>query len=340
MQEGNNKILLSSKDVKNTDLPLQKICKLDENLTTIGVIKSFDFVDESKFVVANPEQAQVILYNREGSQLAKVGGQGRGPFEYEKPDIVKVKDDKIFIWCSSLRKLLVFKTSGEPLNEFVEFPKGVKDFAVYKQYVCFYTSFGKGNSFIEIFDMNTGEFISQHFGTISSEQEVLDSYECSGGMTILGKTLFYASSDQTIIYTVDLETFKSLSYPIADEEFHVTKLKESPQEIIENPNKAVKYIFGSDIITGLLATDNTIVLRSEVGPVEMEGMQFKDQSKRFQKNYLFDNEMNLKFVLKSRLNEGCSNCLYAADGKYIYNLKQNIRENNFSYELNKVVFDI
>ncbi len=322
-----------------TGLNLRKISELKENISSIGKIKCFAFMDDSTFVAVDSELAQVIIYSIQGTQLIKVGSKGRGPFEYISPSVVKSDNNRIYIWCESLLKLLVFDKSGKPIKEYNNFSEGVKYFIPYENYICFYNSGGFDGTIVEIYNLNTDKFVSQTFGKKSNEHKVLNTYACAGGLVRAKDDLFFASSDKLAIYKVDLQNFTSSLYSIKDKEFRVEQVDEDPGELIANMQKSLSYIYGNDMITGLFCTEKYIVLKAEVGKVKMNGFKFEDISKRYQKYYILDRNMRLKYAIRAKLNEGCDNCLFTSNRNNLYTLKLNIKDTNFVYELNEVDLD-
>jgi WD40 repeat protein len=315
----------------DSSLTLQPLSILSCNLKLIGRISSFCFVDENNYVVTQINPPQVILYDKTGTQIREIGKSGSGPFEYISPAIVRSDNKNIYVWCNMQLKLIVFDTSGNPIKEFPKFERAIKDFVIYKNYVCFYSAGGFDEPIIKIYDLNTKKFIKQAFGVQSNEHKILSTMQGSGGLALSKNNLFFASIDELSVYKVDLDDFSISNYKINDPEFHVEKVNVDHHKFIGDP-KSIQYIFGSDITTGLFCTNNYVALKVEIGKIEIKGMQ-ADNSKRMQKNYIFDDKMNLKYAVRAKLNNGCDNFLYTSYGDFLYALK--LREDN-TYELNKV----
>lgn len=333
-KSNNNLIDIPSEINLDSSLSLNKICDLSDSLKIYGVFNSFSFIDEDSFVVSSTNPAQVILYDLEGRQLLELGSKGNGPFEFISPSIVRSYKQNIYVWCSMKLKLIVFDKYGNRINEYSNFENAISDFEVYNNYVCFYMSGGFGKSIVRIFDLNEGEFIPQEFGEASNEHLILGAYECSGGLALSRNLLFFASRDEATVYSIDLNNFTEVKYCINDPEFKVEKVEEDHIKFMSDFGRSIKYIFGSDIIIGLICTDSFVVLKGEVGGTEVNGIQIIGNTQRTQKNYIFDEEMKLKYSVHAKINEGCSNCLYASLGEDIYTLK--IGEDNATYELCKV----
>ncbi len=338
-------ILMSCKSEKNfyidipedhffeSGLPVKKVCDLEENLEVIGEIKSVSFSNKNSFVVSVPEPAGVILYNTEGEQLRLVGNSGNGPFEYIRPSLVRVYNDNIYVWCSMLTKLLVFDTSGNPVNEY-SFSRGIRDFVVFDNYVYFYSAGGFDEPIINVFDLNTGQTLEKGFGEKTNEHKIFMFRECTGGLDLSENNLLFSPTHKPYVYRVNLMNLSKEEYLINDPEFSFKKTTSEPQDFIYDIVNNAEYLFGSDIITGIYHTENHVILQAEVGKIVMSGLEFKDISNRKQKFYVFDKEMKLQFAVSSPISDRLNNCLYASNDDSFYAI--GLCEDYLNYRLYKV----
>src|SRR5690554_2718831 len=108
----------NNKRDSNTDVVIpnvhEKIARLEENLTMVGEILSFDFVNEEDFIISTRKPASVILYGPSGRQKSVISRVGQGPYEFLEPDIVKFFNEHIYVWCPSQLKLIKFALDGTP----------------------------------------------------------------------------------------------------------------------------------------------------------------------------------------------------------------------------------
>jgi len=316
-------------------LVLKDISTINDDSFPLGVIESFNMINDKEFVISTLKPAAVFLYNIDEKRLQKIGAQGKGPYEYLAPSIVKQYNKKIYIWCEKLTKLLVYSLSGKPLDEYT-LSRGVKDFVIHNNYAFFYLVEGFNKNVVMLFDLNQRQFLSQGFGTSTKENLLLNINRCSGGLALDAKNLYFSLTSQPILYKVRLTDFQVSKIIIQDPDFINEKLDEDEDinQILSSP-QSIKYIMGSDIINGLFCTDSLVILRAAVGKIEIKGMKFTDISKRRQKFYVLNKKLQVKYSIKAKLNKGCSDRLYSSYKDNIYTLK--LDDDLETYILSKVL---
>lgn len=318
------------------DFQTEYITTLKNDPVLPGVPSSVSFVDENHLVVASAKASQVILFDASGNQIRTIGNSGQGPFEYVSPSIVRASENKIFVWCNNLTKLIQYDLDGKPLAE-NSFPIAIKDFVVHGNYAGFYLAGGLSREgVIQIYDLEQEAFV-QGFGHKDNEHHILSSLECAGGMDLMDGNLLFAPASQTLVYKLGLDDLALTSSIIEDEDFKVEKANESYNEIIPDPNKAFPYLFGNDVITGVYVTTDKVIVMAEVGKIEMDGLQSADYSKRRWKYYVLDHDLALRKVLLSLPVPGSSSCMFAAAADNLYFLR--MTEDMEGYELHQVKID-
>src|SRR5690606_7384503 len=101
----------------------KKVARLEENLTMVGEILSFDFINEEDFIISTRKPSSVILYGPSGQQKSLISKVGQGPYEFLEPDIVKFFNEHIYVWCPSQLKLIKYSLDGTPIQEYSGFSK-------------------------------------------------------------------------------------------------------------------------------------------------------------------------------------------------------------------------
>jgi len=77
-------------------LVLKDIATIKDDSFPLGVIESFNMINDKEFVISTLKPAAVFLYNIDEKRLQKIGAQGQGPNEYLAPSIVKQYNKKIY----------------------------------------------------------------------------------------------------------------------------------------------------------------------------------------------------------------------------------------------------
>jgi hypothetical protein len=298
------------------------ITELKNNPQIIGKISSVDVINDSSLVISTNNPPQVIIFDKSGNQIQEIGKYGKGPNEYLKPNIVKYYRNNIYVWCQDLLKLNVYKLDGTPVNQY-NFKSAIKDFEIYNNYACIYSSGGIDESIITIFDLSENRFKEQCFGKATKEHQILNMKEHTGGIALKDCLLYFSPTSYPEISIIDLSTLKLVSNKkIVDTEFKLQMVSDDINGFLMNQNKSIQYIFGSHVVTGVYTTDSVIVIRTEVGEVEMKGLIFKDASKRMFKSYVFDCDMNLMQVYIEHALD-CKNKIYSAYNSSLYSIELN-----------------
>lgn len=320
--------------------------KFKENIVRLGNINSFEFVNKERLVFSGSNPSQVLLYDTTGQQIDKLGSKGKGPFEYISPSIVRTNHQKIYIWCEKLLKLLVFDISGKPIEQF-KFTKAIKDFIIYENYAGFYTHGGDNEPILKIYNLKTKEFI-EDFGTKTNEHKILNSFNNTGGLTNCENNVFFTPNDKLHIYKINFENFSKTKYSINDKEFKVEAVKAKSREYITQPEKAFRYFYKNDIISGLFCLNNKIILKTQQGKAEIENfkiqpngsidLEMSNASQKKHKYYVFNKEMKLEYLVQDNIKniKKVNDCLYASKGKYLYKVEFN--DDDSVYELSRTAF--
>jgi len=349
--KSNNKSISSINISKNykvdSSLNWEKICNLKENNRIIGKISSFDFLNDSLFIVGVSEQAQIVLYNSKGKQLQLIGNKGRGPYEYINPSIVKVFNNKIYVWCKKSTRLIVFNSLGKPINQY-NFSFGIKDFSISNNYIGFYTA-NPSEPILKIYNLEKKSFI-KGYGDKTNEQKILNVFQNTGGITSTDNKLFFIPNNKLIIYEIDVNDLSSAIYIIQDSEFKINKKKEDVKKFIMKIKECYQYYFKSDIIDGLFHNGKGLIVKVQIKNANINQMninrkanrkgkldiKLNNNSSNKQKFYVFDNDLKLKYSVQTKITDILqhNDQLYMSHGEYLYLIKFNKKESN--YELNRI----
>ncbi len=314
-------------------LPFENICSLDENISYLSNINSFSFIDQSHFVVSTSNPSNIFIYNTDGQQIREINSIGRGAFEFIDPAIVKAYKGNIYVWCGTTLKLLIFDMLGNPIKEYSNFKRAISNFCIYKNYICFYMSGGYKDKLIEIYDLTENRFV-KGFITPTNEHITLSMMSCSGGMTMSGPNAMFMNASQLVINTINLDSFDQSSKEIKDNVFITHNLDKDAVNLINSDReKAFKYIYNNSLVTGIFSVSDNIILKTEIGKYSVEKHRM-DTSERYDKFYVLDKKLNLKYTLTSKLSN--NRCLYSSNGKNLYTIKLINSGEDFHYVLSKL----
>lgn len=126
---------------------------------------------------------------------------------------------------------------------------------------------------------------------------------------------------------------------VEDESFEVDKVEVAPQEVMANAEESLRYIFKSDIVTGLYAVGDGLIITTEGGEVEMDGLRpVNYYDKRFKRFYRLNKQLELQEGIISKVRENQNNCLIISNGVDLYNIILEEGPSEAKYVLNKMIF--
>ncbi len=323
--KNNNVVFVNNNKVPIAKIEYEFIYELDNSPRVIGEIKSMDIIADTSLVISTTKPPQVIVFDKSGSQIREIGSVGRGPKEFLSPSIVRYHHDEFFVWCGELRRLIVFDVNGLPVKQY-NLETNIKDFYIYDNYAYCYNNTGDiDKGLISVFDLDGDKFKKHNFGTASTEHIVLNMRDITRGMCINGNLLYCTQVSYPNISVIDLTTEDLVvSKEIIDPDFHLEKLSAEINDFIAN-QESIQYIYGSDIVTGIYPAESYIILRTKMGRVDMEGVNYKDATKREIKTYIFDYDFNLLKIHKALALEKGGEILSAHNGSiYAINLNSSL----------------
>ena len=197
---------------------MKNVCKLEENLIPIKLPQSFDILDDNRFVMTDWEG--VYLYDFNGKQLSQIGISGRAQYEYNRPSIVRVYDNKIYVWSSATLKFIEYDSDGTPIAEY-EYNSAVTDFRVSEDEIFIYTAGRKVANIIDVYDKSS-ETVTNSLTPSTREHRFSLRNISSSPMYYDGESLVYASKDKLNIYlyspeskqTEQISSFSSKSFKV------------------------------------------------------------------------------------------------------------------------------
>ena len=267
---------------------------LQQNIKILGDITSIDFFIDQSFVITSQKSRSIYFYNSKGEQFKVLNTIGKGPFEYINPTIIKINEDKVYVWCSELLKLIVFDREGKPINEHGRFKNAIKDFDVYSDKLYMYLAGGSNKTILE-YDLNSNSTIN-YFGNVSEEHKLLNIISSSGAIAINQSIPYFTTTDSLNIYSIN-KNASLQCYKIHDENFKVNKVKDKSDDIINNNKHLLfDYLNNNSVVMGLYSSERGMLLEFEFGKYSIKNNRV-NLSDRYIKFIWFDN----KFIKSKEL---------------------------------------
>ncbi|MGM0505389.1 MAG: 6-bladed beta-propeller [Bacteroidota bacterium] len=330
-KDKSNIINLGQTDQIEIDLDSEKITNLKNSPRIVGEISSIDMIHDSALVISTAEPPNVIIFNKKGNQIKKIDKYGKGANEYLKPNIVRHYQNHVYIYCGDQNRLIKFNLNGEPEKQY-NIKKRIKDFEIYKDYACLYTTGSIDNSIISIFDLSQEKILKQKYGKPSKEHKILNMKENTGAIAIDDSLLYFSLVSKPKITLVNLSTLKKLKeFHIKDPEFTTKKVSTDINSFLRKRDQSIQYMFGSDVVTEIFTSDSNIIVKSEIGELKMDGFKFKDASERKIKLYIFDKNMNFQAIHLQKA-ENVTHQIHASSKSKIYSVRLTKNLENYIWE--------
>lgn len=321
----------NSNRIDYSEINLEKAFELTENISPIGNPLSYDFSSLGDVFITSANPSEIWRFDAKGNQMNRVGQNGGGPMEFVDPSIVKVIDDKVFVWCRMQLKLLAFDFLGKPIAEYKFAERAVEDFQISGSKAIMYFRGGSKESIIQIYDLKTLELLNE-FGAPSNEHLMLSTNDCSGGVQLIDGSLVYSFADKLDLYLYDFESSPKQYSVMNDPDFVVSKMDQDPVEFINADfNNLINYTSKNSLLKGLFQIDDKLVSVAEIGEFSFYDDGKVNNSQRFITFYAFDS--NLKLVRASKMNHDFNlrTCLIRSNGKELMVLTTEKDGNDFKY---------
>ncbi len=337
-------VCLSCKERKdnyaNFTTDYEPVVSLKENIELVGNVQSFNFLNKDTLVVAASNPLGIYLYSTtSGMQLSRVGNYGGGPYEYKNPAIVKVHNNKIYVWDSQMLKLIVYNNKGLAVNEYTRFDQAIEDFVIYKNKICFYFS-GGHSSLVGVFNLEDKQLL---YGAIKTSEahKLLSTNACAKPMFLDNNNILFTSSNALEVKLLNLDNYEiATKGSIIDEEFKANSIKNAADIVNSNSNKLIDYLMNSSYVKRIFKTDDSIIVNADTGYFYLNDDKSLNTSKRITKFYILDHDLNLIGVSQSDYDLDNQNCLISLYNNTLYGIKINeSSKTEFNFELSKIKFE-
>jgi len=182
-----------------------------------------DVVKNNNHLFATTFNASLVIeYDLEGNQKSIISKNGRGPFEYLRPDELRLTGDTLSVWDSSLLKLLRFDSTGSPISEISGIKQALQDYIIVGDYFIRYKPGGFDKNIISVHKIEGTTFKQKNqFGNSSDQHEKLLRYAGTAPLASKDNIIYFGEADKTVIHSYDLESGEEKSIRFFDKNFKV-----------------------------------------------------------------------------------------------------------------------
>ncbi len=171
----------------------------DINIAEIHKVMVFN----ETFYVLDKKTSQLLVFNKDGKFIRKIGSRGHGPGEYTRLTdfTIDKKNNELFLFSSWDSKILKYNIKGKFISDFkiknypdsfILTPSG--DF-------IFYTAFNNENLYSVVYTNKKGKPLKHTFPFPKGTMIVSAGY--TGGLHQQGKTNYFTEMTSSLIYKID-----------------------------------------------------------------------------------------------------------------------------------------
>ncbi len=182
--------------VEEREMQLRTVCTLEESLTLLGMPFSMDMAPDGSFVVT--DLTNIVGYDPAGHQVFAWSKKGRGPYEYNECQMVRLLGDTVYVWDAATTRLLAYDRDGNGLWTW-DYDSGISDFLPAGSSIFISSAGKRWEHIVEELDLGTMSVV-RSYGSSSLAHKTLHSMSSVTPMTVHDGALYYMPKDRMDLY--------------------------------------------------------------------------------------------------------------------------------------------
>jgi len=169
----------------------------------IGVVNKIIFY-KGLFYLIDISKSNLLVFNRSGDFLYKIGKRGGGPGEFRMLNSVAINNlnDTIYLFSINDASVFIFDLKGKFIKRIRIDSFFPNTFAlVDNKYFAFDSGYGNGETNNLVFTDLNGKIISKHFP--SPDHIESQTFEYTGGLSSIEGKTFYQEATSSTLYSID-----------------------------------------------------------------------------------------------------------------------------------------
>lgn len=236
---------------------------LTEENEYLANINDIEALGRDTIYISTETEPGLVRYTGKGQNQVKISAFGQGPFEYSDPSVIKIHEDNLYIWDSSL-KLLSYDLNNNPVKESKKFRWSFGDIAITDEFLFAYNDGKSQGKPVQKMSLNDME-VKAEYGFINKSHAFYKMYSGSGAITYHDENVYFVYPSDLKLYKINVKSGSVDSTEIADEDFVNVEVN-NPREIIRNDReKILEYMRNASIVSDIFALDNYLVVQAQVG---------------------------------------------------------------------------
>lgn len=236
----------TDKNIEMKDAQFDIICKLSNNISELGAIKSLSVFDDKFAVVTSPDD--VFIYDFTGNQEYSLGNAGNARFEYSNPYIIREFGDSLYLWSANSLKFIVYSKDGTPASEY-SYPSALRDFVPSKDALIIYNSGVNDSYLVDIYSKENKKVTESLFES-SDEHKVLLTWMSVAPLLCNDNRILVASKDKLSVIEYDIVDKTQIVHDVTSHTFEVDEV--SNIEILQNRRRMSEYLMNNSVSVMLI----------------------------------------------------------------------------------------
>lgn len=310
-----------------------------EEEVLLGSISDIALHNQTSYM-ADEQRDAIVTLDTHGVASDFIRRSGRGPLEFERPSIIRVINDLIYVWDSDNLKLIAYHPeTGEGHKEWTGLlSKSISDFIIHEDIFYGFTRGGAPGATIIGMDLQNGAEVTR-FTTKTEAQILLMRVRGNGGLALDGHNLLYVTPDQPNIKLRNLKSHENHTVAVDIPEFEIPEISNAHQIINAGFEAMDEFFSKSSFVTNIHKLKDFYVVEAQTGRVEFVASDNKDP---YQNRYLhlavFDKNFKQLDLITINESKFFSSPVRSTEGNTIYFLHQDYPSMESLYELTPLEF--
>ncbi len=197
----------------------ETICTFQDNIFPIYEPISLSMADDGRIAMADGNG--VYLYSSDGRQISKIGDKGNASFEYNRPSIVRISGDAVYVWSSNSLHFIKYGMDGTP-RDYCRYQFAIGDFRPVGDSIFIYNLGNNEESVIDVLDTKT-KTVTGHLAKSSLKHIALSHLDICFPVHDAGNIVYYCPKDRMEVNTFDLSARKTASLPEIKSKSFITR---------------------------------------------------------------------------------------------------------------------
>ena len=221
---------------------------------------------------------KVFLYSMDGRQIRQIGQAGRARFEYNRPSIVRVQKDTVYVWSSMTLKFISYLMDGTPLRQY-RYDSAITNFDFSGDYIFISTAGRSDDHLVDVYDTKERTVVKRLVESSEEHKCLLLNYAASP-LYVTGEYAYFSPRSSLDVYRYDIVKEENILYSSIDSD--TFSVKQGTPDMLRDKKRIIEYLSeNSEVMSIFTDSDGKIYVLSYEGYESMKEEGGMDKSGRF-----------------------------------------------------------